>query len=351
MKRAQIPLLIVALAIGLLVYVYFLPLSEKCKIMNLPECTKLGEAVFSSSPGILEKQENKVQYSLPEVELFTVGGRERTTLAEGITVSRGWFSSSSPIFSFNIHEKSQNVVIYVSIEKGSLKAKVNGKTVASIEGAGQHTISIPSSELEKTNTLQLYPSTPFFPWSVNKVNIEKLFFEESYTITQEKQTLQLDLKEDPKDISEAMLNFKSDCFFGDSNLSIRINDNEIINNVLCTGFSKDIKSMLGKNTSITFFSKGNYFIYQMKLDVKLSQSNWPTYYFDLPEKGKVNLIKLKFADSGEKELTIYFNGKTIAVNTAEKEWQSDVSSYTLEGQNEIVVIPAKTVNIESISVY
>jgi hypothetical protein len=89
----------------------------------------------------------------------------------------------------------------------------------------------------------------------------------------------------------------------------------------------------------------------MKLDVNLSQSNWPTYYFDLFEKRKLHMIKLQFAESGDKELTIYFNGKTISVNTSEKEWQSDVSGYINEGQNEIVIIPAKTVNIESVKVY
>ena len=351
MKRAQIPLLILALAVGLLVYAYFLPLSEKCKIMNLPECTKLGEAIFSSSPGIIEKQENKAQYSLPEVELFTVSGRERVTLGEAITIKKGWFSSYSPKFSFSIHEKSANVAIYVYIDKGSLKAKINGKTVATVEGMGHHSITIPSSELNKINVLELYPYTPFFPWSVNKVDIEKLFYEESYTITQEKTSVPLDLKEDPKNIDEAILTFKSDCFFGDSNLSIIINNTEIFNNVVCTGFSKDIKPMLSKSTNITFFSKGNYFIYQMKVDVKLKQENWPTYYFDLFEKGKKHLMKINFAELGSKELTVYFNGKPIAINTSEKEWQTDVTNYISEGQNKIVVIPVKTVNIESVEVY
>jgi len=351
-KRAQVPLLILVLAVGLLVYVYFLPLSEKCKIINMPECTKLTGKLFSVSPGIIELKENKTEYALSDVELFTVSGRDVNTLAESIEVRKGWFTSYSPKLSFEVHEKSKEVQFFIYlIEDKKAKVKVNGDTVKSIKGVGQHLITIPSPSLQKSNVLEIYPSVPFFFWNVNKVNIGKVIYEEAYTVTQEKVTQQFTIKEDLQDVKKAVLRFKANCFMKDSNLSIMINDTEIADELICKDFIKDITTNIKKNNNISFFSKGNYLLYNIRVELELKRETWPTYYFDLLEEREYNALKLKFADAGEKKLTVYINEKSFAIETSDMEWQTDVTDYLNIGQNKIVVIPSKTVNIEDLGIY
>lgn len=351
-KRAQVPLLILVLAIGLLVYVYFLPLSEKCKFMNLPECSKLSGKLFSVSPGIIEMKENKTEYALSDVDLFTVSGKDVNNLAESIEVRKGWFSSYSPKLSFEIHEKSKQVQFFIYMtEDKKAKVKVNGETVKTIEGIGQHVITIPSPSLQKSNTLEIYPKTPFFPWNMNRVKIGKVIYEESYTVTQEKVNQKLDIKEDLNDVKKAVLKFKSNCFLKDSNLSIMINNTEIENSIICKDYSKDITSYLSKSSTISFFSKGNYLLYNIRVELELKQETWPTYYFDMIEERKYNLLKLRFAEAGQKKLTVYINEKSFAIETSDMEWQKDVTEYLHVGQNKIVVIPTQTIDIQDLGIY
>jgi hypothetical protein len=351
-KRAQVPLLILALAVGLLIYVYFLPLSEKCKIINMPECTKLAGKLFSVSPGIIELKENKTEYTIPDVELFTVGGRDVNILAEMIQVRRGWFTSYSPKLSFEIHENSKEARFFIYLtEDKKAKVKINGETIQVVKGVGQHIITIPSMSLQKSNVIEIYPTVPFFPWNVNKLNVGKVIYEESYTVTQEKVTHSVNIKEEVNDIKKATLSFRSNCFMKDSNLTIILNNTEIVNDVVCKDLSVDVTSILKKSMNISFFSKGNYLIYNIRLKLELKQETWPTYYFDLLEERKYNVLKVKFAETGQKKLTVYLNEKSFAIETSDMEWQTDVTNYLVIGQNKLVIIPSQTVNIQDIGIY
>jgi hypothetical protein len=353
-QKAQVPLLIliIALAVLLVGYVYFLPLSEKCKLISMPECTQLTGKVFSVSPGLLESKENMTQYVIPDVELFTVGGTEMNTLAESLEVSKGWFASYSPKLSFDIHENSKDVTIFIYLAQDQkVNLLVNKKKVASFDKAGQQQIVIPSGNLKSSNVLEIYPSTPFFFWNVNKVTIAKVIYEESYTVTQEKITRQVDIRENLKDVESASLIFKSDCFFKDSNLSITLNNAEIANGLICEDSIIDVTKNLKESNNITFFSKGNYFIYDARISLKMKQEAWTTYYFDLLEKKKADILYLEFSGTGEKNLTVYINEKAIAIQTSESSWQADITDALNVGQNKIVIIPANTVNISEMDVY
>jgi hypothetical protein len=353
-KRAQVPLLILALAALLLAYVYFLPLSEKCKIVNLPECRILGEKVLSVFPGLIETEMDLIEYSLPDVELFTVSGTERNVLADNMDVRRGWFYTESPKLSFSIHEKSKDVLFYVYlIDDHKIKVKVNGEKITTIRGVGQHTFVVPSKKLKTDNNIQLIPSIPFFPFSLNTVRIGGVLYEEAYTLTQEKVTVPFSINEDMKDIKEANLSFRSDCFGGENNLSVVLNNTEITNSLICRSFSKNVKNMLKTNNNLSFFSKGNYFIYDIILSIRLQQDVWPTYYFDVIEKRDFHQMTIRFneTDKEEKKLTVYLNGKSISVETSDDVWQTDVAAYLYEWQNKLIIIPAKTVDIDSFDIY
>jgi hypothetical protein len=320
--------------------------------MNLPECTQLTGKIFSVSPGVIDVKENKIQYTLPDVDLFTVAGKEVNTLAESIEVKKGWFYSYSPKLSFEIHEKSKSVDIFVYLtENKKAKVKVNGEKIAAIEGVGQHIIPVPSDKLQKSNIIEIYPSTPFFFWNVNKLNIGKVIYEETYTVTQEKVTNQINIKEDLNDVESATLLLRSGCFYKDANLSIRINNTEIANDVICGNFEKDVTNHIKQANNITFFSKGNYALYNIRLELKLKQEAWPTYYFDIVEKKNLHVLNLKFRDSGSKKLTVYINEKSFAVETSDNSWHTEVTDYLKVGQNKIVVIPAKKVDITNLEIY
>lgn len=349
--RAQVPLLIIAIAIGLLIYVYFLPLSEKCKIMSLPECVTLGDKIFSTSPGIIEEKEDTVEYSLLPVELFTKEEKELKTIAEGITVKKGWFYSYSPKLAFSTHEKSKGVMLFIYLgENKAINIIVNGKKVTTLKGAGQHVVFLPANDLKDVNILEIYPNVPWFPWQINTVLLQKVLYKESYLITQEKISQNLTIKEDLKNILEAKIIFKSECLSKD-NLTVIFNDEELNDELICGTYTFDILDLIKDKNILILFSQGNYFVYNIVIELKVKEVVWPTYHFTVPSKPVRDTLKLELPGDGEKRLTVYLNGNPISVVTSANSWQTDITKYISAGSNVVIVIPEEKVEVGLIEIY
>lgn len=355
-KKGQIvPVLILGIAVVMLIYGFLLPAEEKCKLMpGLAECDiEAKEDVLSAVPGLLEPQELSERYYIKPLQLFRKDSLDIATMFEDTEVSKSWFSDNSKRKVFAIQEggKKVDLFIFVSESRGKLKVKVNDKKIATIKGSGLHNLSLPIDLLGKTNILELSAGLPLLPIGSEKYQLEKVLLREEYSITHNRITTQIELKQDITEVKDAILRFETDCFSGES-LGVIVNEEKIFEERICTSFEKDIKELLSKNMNITFYSEGNYFVDKIRLDLKMESKEWPTYYFTIPEKtlDKEVMLKLRFNETGMKKLTAYVNGKAFSVETPKKEWKTTVNKYLKEGLNEVMLVPETRIVLDSIEV-
>lgn len=357
-RRGQaVPLLILAIGLLLLIYTYLLPLSEKCKLMpGLPDCkTEQNETFLDVYPGLLEEQENSARYILPKVELFRLGEVDVSSVLENTKTSKTWFFSNAAEGTFEAQENGRSAQLYVFVNKarGGLKIFVNGKNIGTVYGEGLHPIFVNIRDLNEDNSIKVIPTTPLIPFISNSYEIGKIVLKEEYTITNNIVSLPFKITETPKNILDITLGFRTRCPTN-QNLTVLIGDEKIVSNKICQGVSKDVTDLLMSHNllgNLTFTSEGNYIITDIKLDIRMREKTFPTYYFYFNESEKPVLMKLKFNETGMKEMTAYVNGHAVSVETSKKEWQTAINKYLIDDEtNSILLIPKKTAIVDRLEV-
>ncbi len=347
-KVKAVPLLVIGLIVVMLVYGYFLPLSEKCKIFpDLASCGGvIGGNILDEGSKLLVPSESSTRYTLGDVQLFRKDFLDIQTVFDEVSVRNGWFSSDSAKTSFDVKEGGREVRLFLFINsaRGSLKIKVNGKNVARIRGEGVRDFSIPIGLLSKeNNSLEIVSSNPWLPFYSNEHSIGKVNLREEYTITHNVFTEKFDLNRRVGEVKRAILKFDTDCL-SESNLVLRFNGKLLVDDKVCAGYEKDVREYLNESNEITFSSDGNYVIENVRVDVGFEQEEWPVYHFTVA-KGRLDkpvTLKLTFEGTGEKKLTLYFNDEDpISVDTRKTEWSTTINSYLVEGQNSVMIIPVQ----------
>ncbi len=351
------PLVAVAIGVLMLVYLYFLPVNDKCNLIpGLGVCSgETAEKIITMNPGHLIPQEVSKRYSIPNVELFRLESVDIATIFNQAEISRGWFFSDERTADFSVPGGAQEAKLFIFIGsgKGSLNVIVNGNTIARVSGDGVKQIPIPLKILKENNELKLASTVPFMPWSTTSYSISKVVLRESYTKTTNKFSYNVELKQDVHEIEKALIDFNSQCF-SDESLTVTLNGNKIVDDRICNGFKRDIKSYLRMNNTLVFMTDGNYFINDAYVDVTTKDRIWPTYYFDVPagnlKSGKQTMLTLDFNGTGNKELSIYINGDSISAATNKLEWKTTIGKFLVEGQNSIMFVPKTEVTISSAEV-
>ncbi|MFH1248798.1 MAG: hypothetical protein V1660_01460 [archaeon] len=368
-KKAQAAALGV-LIIGILIvgYLTLMPKSDKCKNNpDLPECSESSyvnesEALLNEAPGLLQPLEDSVEYSLGSIDLFM---RESTEIPFAIsldpTVEKSWFNSKKITQEFEVPGKAKRVIVIVGIAESegfaSLSIIINGHVVERIVGAGAHFVEVPNDVISRNNILEIVPSTPILPGVTNKFDINYLALKETYTTTQPQIERSFMIEQDVNDVLSAVLTFNGNCYSEDS-LKVKLNNDTIVNEKICTEYSNDVMSALAKSNTISFESEGNYFLSDVNLKVKFKQKDYVTYYFSVNkdnferiDDGKVlAFLKLRFPDNEKKKFVVSINGNPINIDTSNLEYKTAVTLLLKKGQNSIRIVPDTKVSIGSLSI-
>ena len=355
--QAGLIVMIAAMAFLLVLYSYFLPLSEKCKLIpSLPDCKAQEEmSILKVSPGLLEEQETAARYAFPKVELFRIGSIDISSILESTEARKGWFFSAPSQGTFEAQENGRSAKLFIFINKGTggLKIFVNGKLMGTVYGEGVHSLFIAISDLNQDNTIKAVPTTPLFPFISNSYDIGKIILKEEYTITNNVVSRPFMITENPENILDITLKFSTRCPT-EQNLTVFIGDEKVTSDKICRGFSKEVTSLVERNNysgNITFTSEGNYVVNDINLDIRMKERTWPTYYFHFTQSNVPVIMNLKFNGTGSKELTAYINGNAISVETTKKEWQTAVNKYLIANStNSVLLIPKKEVIVDSLEV-
>lgn len=378
-KKAQgaaIAGFIIIMLLIVLAYLFFLPFSEKCKIIpDLPECSNLPSgtgsvsnvqnaalSLLSENPGLIIPKEDSAEYDIGTINLFN---KEETEIPIRISidpfVEKSWFSERVIEQQFSIPGEAREATIFLGITEssfGSLIVKINEKVVAKVSGEGIHIINVPSSMLGRDNILSLSSSTPMLPFMNSKVIISTIIVKERYGLVQSELERDFSLIYDLDDIQSATLTYDADCYSEDR-LIIKLNNATVINEKICSSFSTEISDFLQKENKLEFSSEGTFFIHDIKIKIKAQETDYPTYFFALSKEnydkiqnGKfLVMLKLGFSDKNNKKLIVYVNGNAININTDKVSYETAISRLLVKGQNSVKLVPEKTVNVGTIDIY
>jgi len=356
-KGEVVPILILAIALLLVIYSYFLPVSEKCKfIPSLPDCSFKEQILYLNvTPGLLEKQDTAARYILPDVQLFRLDTVDVDTVMADKKTSKGWFYSApaTELFQAQQNARAAKLFIFVNKASGSLKVYVNGEYQGNVYGEGLQQITINANNLKEINSLEIVPTIPLIPFFLNTYEIGKIILKEDYIITNNRVSLPFSITEDPKDIRDVTLNFRTRCVT-DENLTAYIGPEKVAEDRFCKNFAKDVTDEVIKTNfsgNLTFTSEGNYIVNEISLDVRMNEKTWPTYNFYFEKSDIPVMLNLGFNETGMKKLTAYVNGKAISVETARKEWNTDISRYLKnDDTNSVLLIPEENLVVSGLEV-
>jgi len=358
-KRGQVEVVavIIGIAVLSLMYVIFVPLTEKCKIIpTLPECSSVSVQkgiIFEEQPGFLRQQLDHASYSLKPAELFTKEEVDIATMLQDAMTERTIFTSTVQRGKFRLYGQGKEIKLFINVKesKGALKVRINGNQVAVVKGDGTNVVEVSPSNLKQENILELESSTPLLPWDTNYYSLDSVVIKQVYSIFKVSQTEIIAIEENLSDISSATLSFWSDCI-SNENLVVMINNIKILDEYTCRYNSLDVKLL--KSNTFVFKSNGDYYVHDVHLDLKFKANDYPTYHFDISQENydaissgkKSSLLSIEFDSTELKKFDLYLNNNIVTrADTTKLIWQADIDRLLRKGQNSIKLVPRTDINI------
>ncbi|MEM2121736.1 MAG: hypothetical protein QXU20_03725 [Candidatus Woesearchaeota archaeon] len=377
--------LIIAIAVLIFFYVLLIPpesrrelLNESIKNESQQEQKNEAEYVLLlENPGRIMPKTITEKYSeghkLNDVRIYSITQAITIKRINPFYIGSTFFSQDKKTFVFKIDDikNIRNVVLSFNAEsrKGRLIIKLNGVEIfnSEIKSYNPEPIVLDQDLLEQENTLEFSVSKPGF-FSKNHYelsDIKILGYKTDLSRTKSTQTFQITSSE-YQTLESMSLKFFIDCY-SKENGKVRIN----LNGYEIGYFTPDCNAPMlfnfpsyyliqGQNTIYFEIERGDYLIYQLRLEPVFKEITNPTYYFQIPEdeynkiinESRQVILKLRFADTSEKEAKIYINGYVIGLTTKELYFNKTIDkNYLYKNANSLKIEPEKTIDITELKVY
>jgi len=377
--------LIIAIAVLIFFYVLLIPPESRRELLNKTlqnesqsESEEEGESVLLlENPGRIMPKTITEKYSeghnLNDVRVYSITQAVTIKRINPFYVGATYFSQDKKTFVFKIDDlkTTKNVILSFNAEsrKGRLIIKLNGVEIFNSEINTQNPEPIVLDEdlLEQENTLEFSVSKPSL-LSKNYYDLKDikiLGYKTDLTRIKSSQTFQITPSE-YQSLESMRLKFFVDCYSKDiGKIKINLNGYEL------SYFTPDCGSAMvfdfpayylisGQNTLYFEIDKGDYLIYQLRLEPIFKEITNPTYYFQIPEEeykkiineSKKVLLKLRFADNSEKEAKIYINGYVIGLTTSELIFNKTIDkNYIYKNLNSLKIEPERIIDITELKLY
>jgi len=370
-QSSILAILFILFAVFVVVYIYMLPIQEKCKVFpDLKECSEgsvvigvnetINEVIepvtlLSESPGYLEPEEKSAVYILDPVDIYNYEGLEIASILKKVDLSSSWFSMNEGKGVFTKHEKAKEIklFIYVNNAEGKLKVNINPRLIYILEGEGLHQLSIPTSLLEKTNIVRFSVLTPIFPWKTSKYEIEKVLIKESYRLTDNSVSRDFNVTGNIKELKKAEVSFTADCLTKET-IQVYMNEKPLEMDTICSAYTIDATDAVSNVNKLVFSSDGNYYVNPIKVSLEFDEKKHLTYYFNVEDydavkkETRIFMLNLDFESTEEKEFNIYINEEVLNVQTNNLEYNTNINDYLKRGSNSITIIPRTAVKVKTL---
>ncbi len=365
--------LVLLTGLFILIYLILIPPAEREALLKGEDVvTSVGEGVsrgilLSENPGrVTFSTSGAVKKNIANIYLSSGIDREVTSIATSAYISKSAFSDNSKAYYFNINDldliDSAGLLFVVKNFKGSLLVTLNNNAVFEGEvGSTDLPIELPKIYLRKNNKLGFSTSLNYLAKNyyelgdvqlIKKVKVENKQFVVPITLTSSERT----------GLKKATLRYFVNCINPSNTadrLVISINNKPITNNYIrCdSGINNiDITSsnvFTGTNQLEFSIDKGSYSIEGAQLVLETSSSDYPKYSFDVSDENSNKLedgdldaiLKIKFVNTGNKQLSITINENELSIDTSDVEYERTVTRHLRNGANTIKIVP-RTTNLD-----
>jgi hypothetical protein len=377
--------LIIAIAVLIFFYVLLIPPESRRELLNETieneskgENASEGESVLLlENPGRIMPKTITEKYSeghnLNDVRVYSITQAITIKRINPFYIGATFFSQDKKTIVFKIEDlkTTKNVILSFNAEssKGRLMIKLNGVEIfnSEIKTKNPEPIVLDQDLLEQENTLEFSVSKPSF-FSKNYYDLKDiriLGYKTDLSKVKSTQTFQITSSE-YQSLESMRLKFFIDCYSKETGkVKINLNGYEI------GYFTPDCGSPMvfdfpayyliaGQNTLYFEIENGDYLIYQLRLEPVFKEITNPTYYFQVPEEEYKNImneskklvLKMRFADTSEKEAKIYINGYVIGLTTSDLLFNRTIDkNYIYKNLNSLKIEPEKIIDITELKVY
>ncbi|HLD15510.1 MAG TPA: hypothetical protein VJB94_02935 [Candidatus Nanoarchaeia archaeon] len=391
MKRgtaSDVANLIAMIVLFMVLYIVILPTPERENLVNNVDSTGSSDynqdsgsrdsfkVLLSESPGFVYPYIRDVlAQPLPSINLFANQETKETLLANSVYSRRTLFYNSQKEVYFNLEdaESVEDAKLYFSISDGSgkLRIKLNGAEIFNSRITNSDLpIILPKPYLRKNNVLVFEAENPSWKFlTSNYYQLQDLRLFVKYNVENKREKRNFVLSEaEYKNIEGATVFYFVNCLKvkETGTFTIFLNGRMVSQRlVVCdageVGDDIDMTYLLqGSNTLEFQIDKGQYVVEQLLLEKRVSQKNYPNYFFSAQREDIIDLedgllfgtLELKFSDDGyKKSATILVNGVRIYMETYAPDFIYDISDYLIEGQNFLKIIPNTEFEIEDMEVF
>lgn len=385
-KRGQaayeVSILIVIIALLLLIYIILLPPGQRQALLEDAELNATSGAepaastvLLSESPGrVFSYTTNKQQLNIEPVHIFSKIDSNSQQLVKSLTVSRNILKNNFKEILFDVKDlnklDSAKLLFLIKESKGPITITLNNNLIYEGElDSSQMPIELPKSYLLNTgNVLRMETaSTGWRLFSSNYYLLQDVILVKSLNIKNNRVARGFLINTEDQKIRTAKLAYFISCNDNQNGqLTISLNNRQVYRDLVFCQYqderevplSKDLFSLSGSNTLMFEVDNGDYNLDQIKVNVELARSSYPTYNFEVDSdlwksirdgKSKV-MLKLNLGE-GRKKATFLIQGETVSMDTSSPVYERDITSLVENGANSIKIMPDTNFEISSLKVY
>ncbi len=335
----------------------------------------IAENLLKVSPGRIDFLGlEEIEHPLPVINIYTRTESEIITERNVATAKRGLFNEEPDQFTFAIDDvaNTENVFLVFNVQEveGRLIVLFNGEQAYNSEPLLENIqpIHLPQDMLQDNNEIVIRVSSPGLAfWKTNGVTLStiKVVGDVTNIQAQRSKSIFLVSETEKRNVEKVKLRLQPDCNLNDvGKLIITINNNEIYSGVpdcevafVPLEFSPDLLQP-GENDIEFRAEQGSYVLSHVLITSKLSEPEFPTYFFKLDEeqfddveRGDTKVrLQVDFVDVARKYGDFVYNGDEVPFDTRVATLVLDLSSDAVEGNNALKVKPQKTLEIRELRV-
>lgn len=386
LKKAQSGLnaaILVAIIAGLIIlYIVFLPTSEREKIISdrglstTTTAEQLSNVLLKVFPGTLTTSAGlEDEKGIPNIFLVETTNAKELEKINPFIVRSGWFDKKVKRIDFELQDpdNTDNVILTFTAKKrqGILTIKLNEVVIFENELASDiiEPIKLDKKRLGETNVLEFGVSSVGFSfWTTNEYSFENVKIIGDITDTSKQQSTNLFTisESEYSSMDNAVLKFIPYCSNVNDvgTLDIFINNKKVFSTVpVCDSAYKQSvpKSALneGENNIVFKTSKGSYSVEQIKIALEFKEPVVKTYYFELSKDAFNRIVSgrddvtftVKFADDKiQKRAKLDINGHIETVETQKALFSKVINNKVSEGNNFIRFEPLEDLEVVELKV-
>ncbi len=380
--------LLAIIAAIIVTYIILIPPSDRQELLGSSSSSsgggsssgKIGTTGLVSQTNLMTVAPGRVDYlaqkdlehTLPDITLMSRSNSKVLAEKASIVATKGIFSEKKSSFAvtFDDLKNTENVLLTYTpkVAEGMMSVFLNGQEIYSgaVNVKSPKPLFLAKSALEEQNVIEFAVSSPGLAfWRTNELRLEdvRVIGDVQDVEAQVSKSLFSVSDVEKRGMEKAILKFLLDCSELAGKMKVSLNGNEVYSGVPdCSSpqLSFELSPSLfydGQNTLLFSLDKGSVILSHPKIQTKLKDVVYPTFYFqvsleqfqavkNLKKKVYLTADFVEVVDAKTGEFVV--NGKVVPFNTKEGKLAIEVTNEIVQGNNAVMIKPQKTLEIREL---